>query len=244
VFVVAWDNVESNKATEKQIKYAEALLESYYGDICYPIYTMNKKDISNLIDDTKKKCQEKGIDYHNSMTEAVHGVEEEGIRPTLTHIASIPTSNFATRMYEESMRRDIEYYPTFTSFNVTPIPAVETAIQSRIMTDEELKEDINRCSVFNVYVQPIDGRYKIDMTYRDVVFTAMFDVYLITTNNLDAVLQFNKTILKEKAFQRFRGIVSIRNTILRNTTDELLLHERYLNSLPNPFCGVAQIDTL
>jgi hypothetical protein len=61
---MSWETVDTNKATEKQIKYAEALLEACYGDINFPIYTMSKDEISQLIDDTKKKCQDEDIEYH------------------------------------------------------------------------------------------------------------------------------------------------------------------------------------
>lgn len=50
-----WNSVDSSKATDKQIKYAESLLEKLYGDICYPIYTMTKHEISRLIDECKEK---------------------------------------------------------------------------------------------------------------------------------------------------------------------------------------------
>lgn len=55
-----WDAVDSSKATDKQIKYAEVLLEKLYGDICYPIYTMTKQEISRLIDECKQKLGGEG----------------------------------------------------------------------------------------------------------------------------------------------------------------------------------------
>jgi hypothetical protein len=57
VLVVAWESVDSSKATEKQIKYAEKLLEQYYGDINEPIYTMSKQNITALITDLEKKIE-------------------------------------------------------------------------------------------------------------------------------------------------------------------------------------------
>lgn len=56
---MAWNDVENNKATDKQIKYAEKLLEDYYGDIVYPIYNMNKNEISKLISETKSMIEKK-----------------------------------------------------------------------------------------------------------------------------------------------------------------------------------------
>jgi hypothetical protein len=50
-----WSSVDSSKATEKQIKYAEALLEKLYGDINVPIYKMTKQEISRLIEECKDK---------------------------------------------------------------------------------------------------------------------------------------------------------------------------------------------
>jgi hypothetical protein len=46
-----WNDVTKTSATEKQIKYAEKLLEELYGDINEPIYKMSKHEISELIDD-------------------------------------------------------------------------------------------------------------------------------------------------------------------------------------------------
>jgi hypothetical protein len=54
---VSWESVDTNKATDKQIKYAERLLEQYYGDITEPIYTMTKQDITVLITKLEKKIE-------------------------------------------------------------------------------------------------------------------------------------------------------------------------------------------
>lgn len=45
-----WSSVESSKATEAQISYAEKLLEELYGDINIPIYKMSKTEISKVIE--------------------------------------------------------------------------------------------------------------------------------------------------------------------------------------------------
>lgn len=61
---MGWGEVVSDKATEAQIKYAEALLEARYGEILEPIYTMTKHEISLVIDESKEWCEENHIDYH------------------------------------------------------------------------------------------------------------------------------------------------------------------------------------
>ena len=61
-----WNDVEKvdNKPTEKQIKYAEVLMEACYGDIIKPIKKMTKQQLSILIDEMITKANEEGIDYH------------------------------------------------------------------------------------------------------------------------------------------------------------------------------------
>ncbi len=60
---MSWKDVDSNKATEKQIEYAEALLEAVYGEIIKPVRNMTKQEISKVIDETKMLAEELGIDY-------------------------------------------------------------------------------------------------------------------------------------------------------------------------------------
>lgn len=46
-----WDNIDKTSATDKQIAYAEKLLEELYGEITEPIYKMDKHQLSVLIDE-------------------------------------------------------------------------------------------------------------------------------------------------------------------------------------------------
>lgn len=63
---MAWEDVKfvKEQATEKQIKYAEALLEALYGEIVENIYTMDKWELSDLITELKEETIRQGVDYH------------------------------------------------------------------------------------------------------------------------------------------------------------------------------------
>lgn len=63
---MAWKDVKiiKEQATEKQIKYAEALLEALYGEIVENIYTMDKWRLSDLIAELKEEAIRQGVDYH------------------------------------------------------------------------------------------------------------------------------------------------------------------------------------
>ncbi len=63
---MAWEDVKiiKEQATEKQIKYAEALLEALYGEIIENIYTMNKWELSDLIAELKEEAIRQEVDYH------------------------------------------------------------------------------------------------------------------------------------------------------------------------------------
>lgn len=63
---MAWEDVKvvKEQATEKQIKYAEALLEALYGEIIENIYTMDKWELSDLITELKEEAIRQGVDYH------------------------------------------------------------------------------------------------------------------------------------------------------------------------------------
>lgn len=63
---MAWRDVKvvKEQATEKQIKYAEALLEALYGEIIENIYTMDKWELSDLITELKEEAIQQGADYH------------------------------------------------------------------------------------------------------------------------------------------------------------------------------------
>jgi hypothetical protein len=63
---MAWEDVKivKEQATEKQIKYAEALLEALYGEIIENIYTMDKWRLSDLISELKEEAIIQGVDYH------------------------------------------------------------------------------------------------------------------------------------------------------------------------------------
>lgn len=52
---MAWEDVNSNKATEKQIQYAEKLMELIYGEIVTDVHSMDVRSASKLIDDLKHK---------------------------------------------------------------------------------------------------------------------------------------------------------------------------------------------
>jgi hypothetical protein len=100
---LSWDSVDSNKATEKQIKYAEVLLEACYGDINFPIYTMTKQEINVIIEETKKKCQEQNIEYHE--TEKLRRIAP---RIIFDELYSAETARTTRRMTREELKQDIE----------------------------------------------------------------------------------------------------------------------------------------
>lgn len=59
---MAWNDVDSNKPTHKQIEYAKVLLEALYGDIIRPVEKMTKKELSSLIDEMLKDVEARDID--------------------------------------------------------------------------------------------------------------------------------------------------------------------------------------
>lgn len=71
--MMSWEDIKDNKtldkATERQIKYAEKLLEELHGDICYPIYDMSKDEISKLIDKCLKIKEAKENKKRNARTD-------------------------------------------------------------------------------------------------------------------------------------------------------------------------------
>lgn len=67
---MGWNDVKDPKdfkATDKQIKYAEMLLEAVYGEIIEPIYKMSKHEISQVITEAKAMAELEGIDLRKHM---------------------------------------------------------------------------------------------------------------------------------------------------------------------------------
>ena len=64
---MSWGDVSkpSNEPTDKQIQYAEALLEAVYGEIIKPVRKMTKQEVSNLIDELKQMAEDMGVNYHD-----------------------------------------------------------------------------------------------------------------------------------------------------------------------------------
>lgn len=62
---MAWNDIDliDNKPTEKQIQFAEVLMEAIYGDIYTSVRSMTKREVSKLIDKLKTKAEEEGINY-------------------------------------------------------------------------------------------------------------------------------------------------------------------------------------
>jgi hypothetical protein len=62
---MAWNDIDKidNKPTEKQIQYAEVLLEAIYGDIIKPVRDMTKQEVSKLISELLLEAEDKNIDY-------------------------------------------------------------------------------------------------------------------------------------------------------------------------------------
>jgi hypothetical protein len=58
---MGWDDITFTKPTDKQIKYAEHLMEVVYGDVISDVSRMSKSEVSHVIDDLRHKVNNNSI---------------------------------------------------------------------------------------------------------------------------------------------------------------------------------------
>lgn len=223
---MSWDSVNSSKATEKQIKYAETLLEAYYGDINFPIYTMSSRDISELIDDVKKKCQEKGIEYHNTNTISAERSTINNRQPTIRR-----NDYFGT----------VPYYPIFDEFhNDVHTPAVSQMIRS----EEELEqiiEEIDRSAIMTTVDNRMNQNIKVNFSWRDYRKVVCVEIQNRLNLTLEIISRQRQIFVRETAMQEQRKRERDRELI--NNQWRLSQVTRFNNTVIQPVGIIRNVTT-